>query len=142
MKYGKIYRTSRYLMLIADRNKPNPDAESAVMSMLIGSIHTIAMDGRKRKYAHNIHKKSSVIKKSTNPVTTVDNGKITFGIYTFWIIFPFSMSVLLALVSVFEKKVQKIRPLKTNNGYGRELAVGIFAYVPKNTVKIIMDTNG
>lgn len=74
-------------------------------------------------------------------MTIADNGKITFGKYTFFIMFSLLVKDPDAVDNAFEKKFQKTRPHKTKRGYGR-FPEGIFAKFPKKIVKISIDAKG
>ena len=74
-------------------------------------------------------------------MTIADNGRITFGKYTFLIIFSLLTKDPDAEDKAFEKKFQKTRPHKTKSGYGRS-PEGILANLPKKMVKTNIETNG
>ena len=82
-----------------------------------------------------------LIAKSTEVVTIVDKGKMTFGKQIFLIMFSLLVSELLAEDNDVEKKVQKTKPQRTNKGQGR-LPEGILTKLPKKTVKTIIETKG
>ena len=102
-----------------ENNNPNPDAVRAAINTPNGIMKNERTDGIKPKIKVTVKSNKKLIRKSTNPVTIADKGKIIFGKYTFLMIFSFSSKLLLACVKEFEKKFQKTNPHNTNNGYGK-----------------------
>src|ERR1035438_8431799 len=140
VRNGTVERTSRYSTFKAESHNPTPRLVTTVSSTKHGS-HRILHVGQKCMYSTYIMSKAKASRKSMAPENTAAIGIARRGKYTFVTRLAFETRLFEDIVRPLEKKVQGVRAVSANKEYGMP-SDGIFASLPKKTVKINMVNSG